>query len=97
MQKELKEALEIVIQQDPDKGDMAYAQLYANAALSLGESFDAEVKDNTLIIDIRRKPTGKEMIGEELRVQLLYVLSNLASWRGEEARKVKEIIKKYSK
>ena len=37
------------------------------------------------------------MIGEELRVQLLYVLSNLSSWRGEKAREVKLILKEASK
>jgi hypothetical protein len=33
---------------------------------------------------------------EEQRVQCLYILSNLASWRGSEARLVKEELKKLS-
>jgi hypothetical protein len=32
---------------------------------------------------------GLGMTGEEARVQALYIRSNLATWRGEEARKVK--------
>lgn len=33
------------------------------------------------------------MTGEELRVQVLYVLSNLVYWRGELAREVKSTLK----
>jgi len=40
---------------------------------------------------------GSEMEGEELRVQLLYIYSNLTHWRGARAREVKAILKKYSK
>lgn len=38
-----------------------------------------------------------EMEGEALRVQLLYVLCNLDHWRGEEARRVKTVLRTYSK
>lgn len=41
--------------------------------------------------------TGCAMTGEELRVQLLYVSSNLQYWRGPEARASKLILKKYIK
>jgi hypothetical protein len=34
---------------------------------------------------------------EEIRVQCLYILNNLGSWRGEEARNTKEIFKRFSK
>ena len=33
---------------------------------------------------------GIGMEGETLRIQILYVLSNLQSWRGEQAREVKK-------
>lgn len=36
------------------------------------------------------------MTGEELRVQLLYVLSNLQQWRGEEARATKQVLKSFA-
>ena len=36
------------------------------------------------------------MVDEEMRVQLLYVLSNLEQWRGEEARQTKAILKAYA-
>lgn len=36
--------------------------------------------------------------GEEgLRVQCLYILSNLGGWRGERAREVKAVLKAFSK
>ena len=37
-----------------------------------------------------------EMIGEELRVQILYVLNNLQQWRGEEARATKQVLKSFA-
>ena len=37
------------------------------------------------------------MEGLELKTQLLYVLTNLTYWRGEEAKETKAILKKYSK
>lgn len=46
---------------------------------------------------LRNPYTGTEMEGHELKVQLLYVSSNLQYWRGEEARGVKETLKLYSK
>ena len=36
---------------------------------------------------------GRGMQGEKLRVQILYVMSNLSMWRGEEAREVKEALR----
>ena len=38
----------------------------------------------------------RQMEGEELRVQLLYVLNNTAYWRGERAREVKAILRRYA-
>jgi hypothetical protein len=37
------------------------------------------------------------MVGQEMKVQLLYVLSNLQGWKGERAREVKAVLKKASK
>jgi hypothetical protein len=37
------------------------------------------------------------MAGEELRVQILYILSNLEYWRGQEAREVKKVLKEACK
>lgn len=39
----------------------------------------------------------RDMTGEELRVQILYVLNNLSYWRGESARLAKKILKQYLK
>lgn len=33
----------------------------------------------------------------ELKVQCLYVLSNMIRWRGEEAKRVRETLKRYCK
>jgi len=38
---------------------------------------------------------GLRMGGNELRVQILYVLSNMAYWRGEVAKEVRAGLKKY--
>lgn len=35
------------------------------------------------------------MVGEELRAQVPYVLSNLQNWRGEEAREAKRILRAF--
>jgi hypothetical protein len=36
------------------------------------------------------------MTGHELEVQVLYVLSNLSTWRGEEARRCKEELRRFA-
>lgn len=40
---------------------------------------------------------GIGMTGEKARVQALYILSNLAYWRGEKAKEVKAALKGYTK
>lgn len=40
---------------------------------------------------------GLGMTGEEARVQALYVMSNLHSWRGDVARETKAFLKEFSK
>lgn len=89
----IKEALEVVIA----KSNNPYAIEYAIAGLSLGGSSEGVVEERGNMVAISHKPTGKIMVGRELKVQLLYVLNNLGSWRGEEARAVKEVLKAYAK
>lgn len=76
-----------------------YAKTYAQAALELGDSRNTVIveQDNNPCIGIIHEKTGKVMVGEELRVQILYILSNLQSWRGERAREVKAVLKQVSK
>lgn len=90
---ELKEALEAVV----NESNNPYAKTYAQAALELGDATEGDVTTigNTISVDI--KPTDKMMVGEEMRVQLLYVLSNLSYWRGERSKEIKDILKGYSK
>lgn len=40
---------------------------------------------------------GLGMTGEEARVQALYVMSNLSTWRGDVARETKAFLKEFSK
>jgi hypothetical protein len=40
---------------------------------------------------------GKYMTGKELKVQCLYILSNLQNWRHPEAKNVRIILKTFSK
>jgi len=89
----IKEALEIVINESGNE----YAKSYAIAGLELGGSCEGEIVSNNNMIEIKHKKTGKIMIGKELKVQLLYVLSNLGYWRGDRAREVKKVLKEYSK
>ena len=87
-----QQALETIIKQ-PSTGNMAYAQNYAMAAIQLGGSTEAEMVESEFGIEIKRKPTGKMMVGNELKVQILYILSNLGGWKGEEDREVKKFLK----
>lgn len=94
---ELKEALIAVVKECTDE----YAKSYARAALELGGSDEAGLSQHKVngfgVLTITHKPIGKMMVGEELKVQLLYVISNLSYWRGERAREVKAVLKQYSK
>lgn len=103
---ELKEALEAVVN-EAQGGFADYAKTYAKAALELGDSHNAVIissesnsissKSNSMFIGIAPEKTGKMMVGEEMRVQILYVLSNFSHWRGERAREVKKVLKEASK
>ena len=35
--------------------------------------------------------------GHDLKIQILYVLNNMVSWRGEEAKKVRQTLKQFIK
>lgn len=93
----LREALEAVVNEAPDE----YAKSYAQAALDLGGSDEAELSQHQVndfgVLTIEHKKTGKMMIGRELKVQILYVFSNLMYWRGERAREVKSVLKEAAK
>jgi hypothetical protein len=88
----LQQAFQIIMAQ-PSNGLMAYAQNYTKAAMELGGSKEAEVIESGVGIAVVHKPTGKMMIGEELETQILYILSNLSSWKGEQAKEVKAFLK----
>lgn len=90
---ELKEALEIVVKECKDP----YAQSYAKAALELGGANHHLIVETGSTVAIAHAPTGKMMVGRELKVQILYVLCNLSTWRGERAKEVKKILKEASK
>ena len=92
---DVREALEAVVRES----NQPYAITYAKAGLELGESKNVVLveKDDFPGIAVLHEKTGKLMVGEELRVQILYVLSNLAGWRGDRAREVKAVLKAASK
>jgi len=87
---ELREAIQAVVNECPDQ----YAKSYAQAALSLGGSEDAVIVETSGAVALAHKKTGAMMIGEELKVQILYILSNVQIWRGPRAREVKEVLRK---
>jgi hypothetical protein len=91
----IREALEAVVRES----NQPRAITYAKAGLEIGGSKNTclVVKDGLPGIFIQHERTGNMMVGEELRVQLLYVMCNLAGWRGERAREVKAVLKAASK
>lgn len=91
---ELREALEAVVN-EAQGGFADYAKTYAQAALELGDSHNAIIisGENSGFVGIAHEKTGKMMVGEEMRVQILYVLSNLQYWKGNRAKEVKKVLK----
>ena len=85
----IEKALKSIVKNCPDE----YAKSYAMAGLELGGSTEADIIESGGGIEIKHKKTGKIMIGEELRIQILYVLSNLRSWLGEGARETKKFLR----
>lgn len=92
---DIREALEAVVKES----NQPYAITYAKAGLELGDSKNVILveKDGFPGIGVAHEKTGKLMVGEELKVQLLYVMCNLSGWRGERAREVKAVLKAASK
>jgi hypothetical protein len=57
-----------------------------------------EVKDGYAQTYLRNIANAIEMSGTKgLKVQLLYALNNMKTWRGEQARQVKQVMKNYAK
>lgn len=93
---ELKEALEAVVN-EAQGGFADYAKTYAQAALELGDSKNTCIVTKGCAVEILHEKTGKMMVGEEMKVQILYVLSNLQYWKGERAKEVKKVLKEVAK
>ena len=89
------EALEAVVKES----NSPYAKNYAQAALTKGGASDCLIvqddKSGTMLTSHR--PTGRPMAGEELRVQILYMLVHLRYWRGERAKGVRKVLKEAAK
>ena len=85
------EALEAIVAECPNE----YAKTYAQAGLELGGAVNHVIRsdDRTGTIEVSHQPTGELMVGEEMQVQLLYVLSNLSHWRGDKAKEVRTFLK----
>jgi hypothetical protein len=95
-QMSVQEALRAVVRESKQP----YAITYAQAGLELGGSQNVclvETDGLPGVVSVLHEKTGKVMVGQELKVQLLYVLSNLSGWRGERAREVKAVLKAASK
>jgi hypothetical protein len=62
----------------------------------------AEVKDAYALAYLNAIPQAIELGGQfneaivALKVQILYALSNMKSWRGEKARETKLVLKKFA-
>ena len=96
MNKELKKALLVILQQ-PNENDMEYAKSYATAGLEMGCNPETHFNNDKNTIETTIIDGGQAMVSDELKTQLLYILSNLNGWRGEEARETKKTIKKFIK
>jgi hypothetical protein len=58
----------------------------------------AECKDEYALAYLNAIDECIILYGEKsLKTQLLYILNNMQGWKGETARKVKDIFKKYAK
>ena len=57
--------------------------------------FHANPKSNALDYAVAYAKAGVDMTGEELRVQVLYVLSNITHWRGDVARVTRATLKSF--
>jgi hypothetical protein len=76
---------------------LQYHQLPSELLTAL-ETIEIEVKNPAALAYLSSVPTALQEYGSQgLKVQLLYILNNLSSWRGPKARETKLILKKYSK
>lgn len=88
--------------------DVAHKREYREAQRKQPESSKSDVHRaiRTILADKRAYPTslnnaveycraGLTMSGEELRVQVLYILNNITGWRAPEAREVRLILRAY--
>lgn len=92
----LREALEAVVAEATGQHTSA-ARVYAAAALHGAECHGVQVVENDetgeATVQMLERPTGVPMQGSELKIQLVYVSSNLMNWRGERAKAVKAALK----
>ena len=66
-----------------------------NKAISTAKK---EVNNPYAQVYLQAIPQSIEMGGEHgFKIQILYALNNMATWRGETARKVKKILRDYAK
>jgi hypothetical protein len=63
--------------------------------LTLGDSGYKDYAKAYANAALKSPVTGVEMEGEELEVQVRYVLSNLGYWKGYQAQVTKDIFKKF--
>ena len=66
------------------------------AHMSFQECCDAIIKHSnepSLNYAVNYAKVGRNMIGDEARVQALYILNNMSRWRGDDAKRVREALK----
>jgi len=93
---DIQEALRAVVKESNNYT----AQAYAKAALEQGGAKDACIIRTDRLpgaMIIVHEKTGKQMVGDEMRVQILRILCNLGYWRGPRAKEVKAVLKEASK
>lgn len=70
------------------------------AHLSFQECCDTIIKhsnERALNYAVNYAKAGRNMIGDEARVQALYLLHNITHWRGDAAKRVRDALKIISK
>ena len=90
---DIRDALEAVVKEAKNGAAINYAK----AALNMGGSKDVCLVETDRLpgaVFVGREETGKMLAGNDLRIQLLYVLNNLHGWRGQRAREVKEALRR---
>lgn len=62
---------------------------------NLQEIVDAAGTTKALNYAVAYAKAGLRMSGEELRVQVLYILGNITHWRGEQAKRIRQNLKAF--